>query len=139
MQKSSVMLTVYFEDPFWIGIIEREAGGQYSACKVTFGAEPKDYEVEEYLISNWFKLRFEPSIISEKKEAKHINPKRMQRSINKTLASHGAGTKAQQAIKLQYEQGKEEHKKISRMQREAEKKRQFDIHLEKKKKKHKGH
>lgn len=38
-------LTVYFEDPFWVGVFERVEGGKLPVCKVTFGAEPKDYEV----------------------------------------------------------------------------------------------
>ena len=36
-------LTVLFEDPFWVGIFERIDDGKLSVCKVTFGAEPKDY------------------------------------------------------------------------------------------------
>lgn len=36
-------LTVYFEDPFWVGVFERIDDGKLSVCKVTFGAEPKDY------------------------------------------------------------------------------------------------
>ena len=36
-------LTVYFEDPFWVGVFERVEEGKLSVCKVTFGAEPKDY------------------------------------------------------------------------------------------------
>lgn len=38
-------LTVYFEDPFWVGVFERIDEGKYSVCKVTFGAEPTDNEV----------------------------------------------------------------------------------------------
>ena len=33
-------LTVYFEDPFWVGVFERVEDGKLSVCKVTFGAEP---------------------------------------------------------------------------------------------------
>ena len=35
-------ITVMFEDPFWIGLYEREWNGRYEVCKITFGAEPKD-------------------------------------------------------------------------------------------------
>ena len=38
-------LTVYFDAPFWVGVFERMEDGRLSVCKVTFGAEPKDYEV----------------------------------------------------------------------------------------------
>ena len=33
-------LTVFFEDPFWVGVFERIEDGKLSVCKVTFGAEP---------------------------------------------------------------------------------------------------
>ena len=45
MDKVSGRLTVFFEEPFWTGVFERISDGKLSVCKVTFGAEPKDYEV----------------------------------------------------------------------------------------------
>lgn len=42
-------LTVFFEAPFWVGVYERMDGERYEVCKITFGAEPKDYEVWEFL------------------------------------------------------------------------------------------
>lgn len=48
MDKVIGKLTVFFEDPFWAGVFERIEDGKLSAAKVTFGAEPKDYEVQEY-------------------------------------------------------------------------------------------
>ena len=47
MDESYVMLTVYFDDPFWVGVFERAEGGKLSAARITFGAEPKDHEVWE--------------------------------------------------------------------------------------------
>lgn len=94
-------LTFLFEDPFWIGLYEREDNGRYEVCKITFGAEPKDYEVQEFLMKNWNKLRFSPSIEADISADKRINPKRMQRLIHKQIADSGIGTKAQQALKLQ--------------------------------------
>lgn len=44
MDRSYGQLTVYFEDPFWVGVFERITGGKLSVCKVTFGAEPKEYK-----------------------------------------------------------------------------------------------
>ena len=40
-------LTIFFEEPFWIGVFERISDGKLSVCKVTFGAEPKGYEIPE--------------------------------------------------------------------------------------------
>ena len=131
-------LTIIFENPFWICLYERIDGGKYEVGKITFGAEPKDYEVYEYLLSNWHKLKFSPPIRAEMLIERRINPKRMQREINSQLQDKGIGTKAQQALKLQYEQGKIERKVKSREQKEAEKDRQFALRQEKKKAKHRG-
>ena len=43
-------LTVFFEEPFWVGVFERVSGGKLSVCKVTFGAEPKDYETYDFVL-----------------------------------------------------------------------------------------
>ena len=45
---NAVKLTILFSNPFWIGVFERYEGSQYRACKVTFGAEPKEAEVFDY-------------------------------------------------------------------------------------------
>ena len=37
MDKVSVVLRVFFEDPFWIGILERVESGRMTVCKITFG------------------------------------------------------------------------------------------------------
>ena len=139
MQKTVCKLTVFFEEPFWVGIYERECDGKYEVCKITFGAEPKDYEVYDFMLKSYGKLRFSPSLETLAIGEKRINPKRMQRKINKQLQNTGIGTKAQQALKLGQEQGKLERKTRSREQREAEKERQFALRQEKRKKKHRGH
>ena len=62
MDKVSGKLTVYFEEPFWVGIFERIEDGKLSVAKVTFGAEPKDYEVQEYVQKYYFSLKFSPVV-----------------------------------------------------------------------------
>ena len=96
-------LTVFFEDPFWVGIFERIESGKLSVCRVVFGSEPKDYEVWEYLLKNYSRLRFSPSVETVvKKES--VNPKRLQRQIRKETAATGIGTKSQQALQMQREE-----------------------------------
>ena len=122
-------LTILFEAPFWIGLYERIDGDRYEVCKITFGAEPKDYEVYDFLLQNWRTLKFSPPLKADRIE---------ERKINNQLQDRGIGTKAQQALKLQHEQNKLERKTKSREQREAEKERQYALRQEKKKAKHKG-
>ena len=136
MQKSK--LTVFFDGLFWIGIYERIQDGKLEACKITFGAEPKDYEVYGFILKNWHKLRFSPPVdAGEKKEGK-MNPKRMQRNVKKQLEAHGTGTKSQQALAAQREEQKAGRKERRRDLREERKRQQFLIKQEKKKQRHRG-
>jgi len=139
MEKTVSKLTVFFEGPFWVGIYERECDVRYEVCKITFGAEPKDYEVYDYMLKNFGKLRFSPSLEASLIDEKRINPKRMQREVSRQLQDTGIGTKAQQALKVQQEQEKHERKARSRAQREAEQEHQFQLRQKKRKEKHRGH
>ena len=138
MDKVSGKLTVYFEDPFWVGVFERIEDGKLSVAKVTFGAEPKDYEVQEYIQKHYFSLKFSPAVETIVKDIKR-NPKRMQREARKQTIEIGIGTKSQQALKLQQEQNKQERKERSRKKKEAEEQRMFELKQLKKREKHKGH
>ena len=138
MDKVNGKLTILFEDPFWVGFFERMDDGKLSVAKVTFGAEPKDYEVQAYILKYYFSLQFSPAVAAVVKEAKR-NPKRMQRDAKKQMQETGIGTKSQQALKLQQEQNKQERKLRSREKKEAEELRLFELKQQKKKEKHRGH
>ena len=131
-------LTVLFEDPFWIGLFERIIGDKYEVCKIIFGAELKDYEVYDFLLKNWNKLRFSPPVEIDNIKEQKINPKRRQREVKKQMENRGIATKAQQALKLQYEQNKLGKRTRNRELKEAEKERKFALRQEKKKVRHRG-
>ena len=84
MDKVSGKLTVFFEEPFWVGVFERVSDGKLSVCKVTFGAEPKDYEVYDFVLKNYYRLRFSSAVATVVKEAGR-NPKRVQREVRKQV------------------------------------------------------
>ena len=54
MDKTNGMLTVFFDEPFCVGIFERSEKGKLSAAKVTFGAEPRDSEVWDYVLRHYY-------------------------------------------------------------------------------------
>ncbi len=138
MSKMSEKLTVFFEDPFWVGVFERVSDGKLSVCKVTFGAEPRDYEISDYVFRQYYKLKFSPAVEVQLKHTAD-NPKRRQRNAGKQMLNTGIGTKSQQALQKQREEMKVERRQISKEMREAEKQKQFDLRQQKKKEKHKGH
>lgn len=131
-------LTIYYDEPFWAGVFERIDNGKLSVCKVTFGAEPTDAQVWEFVLSNYRRLQFSAPIKAEQKQ-KADNPKRRQRNARKQLEKSGIGTKSQQALQKQYEENKIERKQKSREQKEAEKQRLFELKQKKRKEKHRGH
>ena len=136
---STSSLTVLFEDPFWIGLFEMTDHEGLHVCKVTFGAEPTEKEVMEFIDKKWNQLQFSQAIDVAPTTEIRKNPKRQLREAKKQMQSQGIGTKSQQALKLQQEQNKMEWKQRSKAERDAEKQRQFDLRQAKKKERHKGH
>ena len=138
MDRISGKLTVFFEDPFWVGVFERICDGKLSVCKVTFGAEPKDYDILDFINRHYYGLKFSPTVEVELKQTAD-NPKRRQRNAAKQMQNTGIGTKSQQALQMQREEMKTERRQISKEMREAEKQKQFDLKQQKKREKHRGH
>ena len=131
-------LTVFFEDPFWVGVFERRIGKKLSVCKVTFGAEPKDCEVLEFVMNHYYELSFSPAITVGSRQTAD-NPKRRLRNVRKQTERRGIGTKSQQALQLQREEMKTQRRQISREQREMEAQCRFEMKQMKKKEKKRGH
>ena len=103
-----------------------------------FGAEPKGYEVQEFIQKYYCSLQFSPAVATVVKETKR-NHKRIQRDAKKQMQENGIGTKSQQALKMQQKQNKQERKVRSRERKEADEKRMFELKQQKKREKHKGH
>ena len=133
MNKVSGKLTVYFEEPFWVGVFEHIEDGKLSVAKVIFGAEPKDYEVQEYIQKYYSDLKFSMAVDTAVKDISR-NSKRMQRQARKQMLKKGIGTKSQQLLKLQHERKERSHKK-----KETEEHIMFELKQQKKKERHKGH
>lgn len=138
METTVASLTVFFEDPFWVAVYQREEGGGLQAARVVFGKEPKDYEVYAFFLDHWKDLRFGPPVPGEAPPQGPRSPKRMQRQVNRQLQAQGVGTKAQQALKLQQEAGKKTRALARKARAEEEKQRLYALRQQKKKEKHRG-
>ena len=138
---SQINLTVLFNAPFWIGVFELTEDEEYKVCKVTFGSEPREDETLDFVLKRFYSLNFSTPISTDKNILieKKLNPKRIQRKIQKETSTNGIGTKAQIALKLQHEQCKVECKKKSKEQKELEAQTKFDLKQKKRLEKHKGH
>lgn len=109
-----------------------------SVCKITFGAEPKDSEILDFVLRRYYDLKFSPAV-EVKRKLSADNPKRRQRNVKKQLQNTGVGTKSQQALALGREVMKQERKKKSKEEREQEKQRLFNFKKQQHKEKHRGH
>lgn len=138
MINSSTKLTILYDQPFWVGIFEREEQGKYSVAKVNFGIEPTDPEVLKFFLSHLDSLKFTTPQDEKIKEIK-INPKRRQREIKKETKKIGVISKAQDALRVDIEKNKKIIKEKSKEQKEIDKKAMFNLKREKKKKKIRGH
>ena len=85
MDTTAAKLTVFFEEPFWVGVYERIENGQVEACRVVFGAEPKDYEIYDFLLKHWDSMRFSPPVAAEGIPSQIRNPKRARRAAKQAL------------------------------------------------------
>lgn len=132
-------LTVFFEDPFWVGLAERWAEGRYEAAKVTFGGEPSGPELYQWILREWDRLRFCPAAGEAMPEERKINPKRAQRAIHKEVRPQGTGTKAQELLKRQYEQMQAERTARRRQAKREEAECSFQQRQARKKERRRGH
>ena len=110
---SAGSLTVLFEDPFWIGLFELADREGFRVCKVTFGAEPSEREIMEFIDRNWYRLRYSRAVDAPITLENRKNPKRQLREARRQTLPQGIGTKSQQ--------------------------RRFELRQDKKKEKHRGH
>ena len=139
MEKNESRLTIFFEDPFWVGICERRGGGTLAVCRVVFGPEPQDCQVYDWILSHWNGLPFGPPVPEEgRPEDADPRPMRRRRQAGRELESRGVGTKSQQALQLQREQAAHQKKRRRAADRRERQQAQFRQKQEKKKQKHRG-
>jgi len=131
-------LTVLFEDPFWIGLFELADREGLRVCKVTFGAEPSEREIMEFIDRNGHRLRYSQAVDTSTTLENRKNPKRQLREARRQTIPQGIGTKSQQALRQQQEQNKTVRLLRSKAEREAEQQRRFELRQAKKKEKHRG-
>ena len=132
--------TVYFEEPFWTGILEKNDNFGYTIGKVVFGKEPTDAEIHEFSLTKYSDINMENSNDETAGPViKKMNPKRIQRLVIKEQKKIGIGTKARETLKKVTEMKKAVKKKETKLKNDLIKDLKFRIRQDKKKKKLKGH
>ena len=109
----------------------------YQVCRVTFGQEPKEDEILEFLQTQFTQLSFSPAA-TVKQHVKIKNPKRLQRAVKKQVKQK-VSSKSQELLQLQCEERKKISKHQSSVQKQLLKQEKFERKQQKRREKHKGH
>ncbi len=134
----SSALTVYHDGQFWVGMFECVEDSKLSACRIVFGAEPSNEEIQELICKKWNLLRFSKPVGGVESPKIITNPRRRQREAARELRQKGSSTKAQQALAEERESMAQERKADARERREQIKQQRFELRQEKRKQKHRG-
>ena len=138
MDRNMSSFTVLFQPPFWVGILERWDEEGYSAAKVTFGAQPTDAQIYEWIGREWHRLRPSPAAEGDRPAAERKNPKRAQREARAATQARGIGTRAQEALSRQREQEGLARKRDVQSRREQERQEKYLLRQQKKRAKKRG-
>ena len=137
---AEITLTIFFEDPFWVGVVEQQADGALQAARHLFGAEPAPAQVLEFVLCQMSRLieRSSAVIPVDSSQRRAVNPKRAAREAGRALAQRGSSTQSQEALRLQLEQNRQIHKQRSKAEHEAEADYKRRLKVEKAKARHRG-
>ncbi|KHF37661.1 hypothetical protein CM49_00181 [Paenibacillus sp. P1XP2] len=133
-------LTVFFEEPYWVGIVEVEKDGKLLAGRHILGGEPSLPEVWEFVLHGLSSVADRLSCgvdIAEATQPK-ANPKRLARLAARESRGRGVSSASQEAIKQELDLRKREKTRLSKELREAQAKRKREIAVQKAKAKHRG-
>ncbi len=109
--------TVFFEGPFWVGVLEVEDEDGLRAWRHVFGPEPSGPEVLAFLLTQWRALRGRPAVAVATPKAR--SPKRAARDMARARRAGTPSRKAQEALAAAREQGALEARQARRRLREA--------------------
>jgi hypothetical protein len=130
--------TIYFEDPFWVGIFERMDDSGYSVARCVFGSEPGDALLHQFALRQLQKVAFSTAKPAPAAQSKETGFKRRLREARQQTDSQGIGTYAQRMLKAEQEQVKTTHQEESRAEREERQRLKLLAKQEQKKQKHRG-
>jgi hypothetical protein len=140
---STEEITVLFEEPFWIALIEYYDINIYSVAKVVIGSsEPQGAQLLDFFGSlDDKKLQFTVPMSIEKRDTRTFSFKKQMHKNKHTQTSNSKHeyTKAHSLLKEQQCQQKMKIKKESRIEKEKAGLEKFKLKQQKKKSKHRGH
>jgi len=138
MEKTQVTLSVFHDGQFFTALFERHDADGFSAARRVFGAKPSDKEIMELIVNGYSVLHFSHPAADGKEITLAVNPKRRQREAAKAARAVCFSTKAQNALKAQYEESKAAVQAARREKRKRLADEKFALKQQKRKEKHRG-
>jgi hypothetical protein len=132
------VFTVFFEDPFWVGILESEDEGRLEVAREVFGAEPSNAELLRFMLYRFADMPRAVSLDGADRRRAPVNPKRAVREARRE-AGRPVSTKAQAALSAARSEIKSERKASSAEERRELEERRFELRSEKRKRRRAGH
>jgi hypothetical protein len=132
------VFTVFFEDPFWVGILESEDEGRFEVAREVFGAEPSNAELLHFMLYRFADMPRAVSRDGADRRRAPVNPKRAAREARRE-AGRPVSTKTQAALSAARSEIKSERKASSAEERRELEERRFELRSEKRKRRHAGH
>jgi Protein of unknown function (DUF2992) len=133
-------LTVFFNGQFWEGVVEIFDDNNLKVGRYIFGTEPQDAEILAFIVSNNVLGLLEQATAAAATAllSKRVNPKRLARQVRKEMSERGISTMAQDVMRQNLEERKQESKKLSKIEKEAEESAKRLLSRQKAKARHRG-
>lgn len=133
-------LTVFFDGQFWVGLIERTTEAGLFASRHIFGAEPKDEEILAFVNQQLISIikAQTAAVPAEAEPNLRLNPKRRAREAAREMKAVPVSTKAQAALKVQFEENAQKKQVVLKAQKRTEQENKWRLRQEKAKQKHRG-
>jgi hypothetical protein len=132
------IFTIFFEDPFWIGILEENYDEKNYMGRHIFGAEPSNPELIQFYLYEFDKIK-RIKIGESKIETRTMSFKKSLNKSKKTQNKKGVGTKSQNLFQKAFEETMKIKKKTSKAEERLDKEEKYIKKQEKKLEKRKGH
>lgn len=121
-------LSIFYNGQFFVALVEYKMVNNSKFIQYTFGNEPDDLEVLDFIHHQLMKsIDDVQTIVCTKNISRKVNPKRLQRQIAKEQKKPKYSTQAQIAIKKELELKKKQKRKRYKEKRDAFQKRKREI------------
>lgn len=109
-------LSIFYNGQFFVALVEYKMENKSKFIQYTFGNEPDDIEVLDFIHHQLMKMIDDvQTIVYTKNISRKVNPKKLQRQIAKEQKKPKYSTQAQIAIKKNVMHFKKEKEKLKRL------------------------